>query len=330
MLDEEHKKLLDTIEGADRLVKEESDKVCSPHNGGTTTVQSHSRVVCETTLSRGDTSSTSSDSNSDDEFLSFVRGIDYKAVFSNCGAALAIASVDGRFMDCNEEFLRITEYSSEELLGASRRFSSKQGLPSGGVVTVMTSTHTSSPSKLSGGGEAAVPIKTEPVLSPSPPLPVTQDENNSSLSDGNNRPPSEIHMRKQTLSLFNLLGREDMEIVYSAMSRMLRSPSSFPPSNSLASGENSDGKTDSEGTLSSSSMPPSPSSDSLMRSAEEECSGNEGSTEGGRIQTPIADHWSGNVKHTRRKPRMLQFNISLVRTSDGRPKFFNCALSEVE
>jgi len=28
--------------------------------------------------------------------------------------------------------------------------------------------------------------------------------------------------------------------------------------------------------------------------------------------------------------RQLQLNISLVRTADGRPKFFNCALSEVE
>ena len=30
------------------------------------------------------------------------------------------------------------------------------------------------------------------------------------------------------------------------------------------------------------------------------------------------------------RARQLQLNISLVRTADGRPKFFNCALSEVE
>lgn len=41
-------------------------------------------------------------------------GIDYRKIFINIAIALAIASVDGRFVDCNDEFLH-------ELLGAGQR-----------------------------------------------------------------------------------------------------------------------------------------------------------------------------------------------------------------
>jgi hypothetical protein len=77
------------------------------------------------------------------------------------------------------------------------------------------------------------------------------------------------------------------------------------------------------------------------------------------MKNTTGDHWTGRVKHTRRKDHVvsvnsslylstaflkrnvntnlyvhafflqLQLNILLVRDMDGRPKFFNCALSEV-
>ena len=46
----------------------------------------------------------------------FARGIDYKCIFARCGVALAVASIDGRFLDCNKEFERLTCYQREELL----------------------------------------------------------------------------------------------------------------------------------------------------------------------------------------------------------------------
>jgi PAS domain-containing protein len=46
----------------------------------------------------------------------FVTNIDYKSVFGSCGVPLAVASIDGRFLDCNAEFLRLITYSREELL----------------------------------------------------------------------------------------------------------------------------------------------------------------------------------------------------------------------
>eukprot|EP00984_Skeletonema_dohrnii_P027953 scaffold17717_cov91-Skeletonema_dohrnii-CCMP3373.AAC.1 len=77
--------------------------------------------------------------------------------------------------------------------------------------------------------------------------------------------------------------------------------------------------------ISSSSSDPN-TSDSFLESM----SGNEAASgvDGDNFQRYTVDHWAGRVKHTRRKENSLQLNISLVRTDDGRPKFFNCALSE--
>ena len=53
--------------------------------------------------------------------LKFVHGIDYQKIFINSAIAIAIASVDGRFVDCNDEFLHLTDYTHEEFLGAGQR-----------------------------------------------------------------------------------------------------------------------------------------------------------------------------------------------------------------
>ena len=41
------------------------------------------------------------------------------------------------------------------------------------------------------------------------------------------------------------------------------------------------------------------------------------------------DHWSGIVTQSGRKDHRLRLNLTLVRSSDDRPKFFNCALSHL-
>lgn len=355
-LDEEHKKLLDTISRADQLVKSNhegtgNDVLGVPGVGSagnvvgnlvTTTVQTH-RIMENTSSNL----STSAHSN-DEEFLVFVQGIDYKSIFASCGVALAIASVDGRFVDCNEEFLRITNYTRGELLGEDPRLprnsllphpQAGSGSPRAGraagqqghqVVTVSTSTSANSSALTTAAAVAAAKTPDHTSSSHSP------------KSHIHNHPPTEITMRKQHhLSLFNLLGGEDMETVYTAMSRMLRAPELSIASNCLSS---SIGKDDSGGTSSSSSD--SFVKSDLTRSTEESgSSGNEVSNNssgvggapggdaeevGSNFSRYTVDHWTGRVKHTRRKNHMLQLNISLVRTADGRPKFFNCAIAEAE
>ncbi|KAL7528000.1 hypothetical protein ACHAXR_002225, partial [Thalassiosira sp. AJA248-18] len=389
-LDEEHQKLLDTISGADRLVNGSHGGgglgsssgggavlPSAPTSGGgnnigmTTTVQTHR--VMENTTANPNPSSSSSSSNlsisgnshsNDEEFLVFVQGIDYKSIFSSCGVALAIASVDGRFVDCNEEFLKITEYTRRELLGDNVLRQSRNNtcmLPhphadsgpprlGGGaaaaahpVVTVSTSTSANSTALTTAAAVAAAAAKT-------PDLHMSGGSSPNSL--GKNRPPPEIHIQKHHhLSLFNLLGGEDMERVYSAMSRMLRAPEpqkngpnggcSSSRNNNLCSNMSSMGKDYSCGTSSSSSD--SCVKSDLTRSTEESgssgnenVSNNDGSSPGvmsgegeGEVSRYTVDHWTGQVKHTRRKSHMLQLNISLVRTNDGRPKFFNCAVSRL-
>ena len=310
-LDEEHRKLIDTISGANRLA----------NGGGTTTVQSHNKVLGESATQ------SSSDSNTDEEFLIFLQGIDYKFIFKSCGVALAITSVDGRFVDCNEEFLRVTEYTRDELLGggkmtggvANSSNTSTSGATSptiGGLVTVYTTTSTNTSEMTTGAAAAAAGSAASHTPDHHPSFP--------------SRPPAEVHMHKKThLSLFNLLGREDMENVYAAMSRMLKAPNSesrYVSSSSRDASNSSSGKTSgkessakssskessgsSSGQGESSSMPRSSSSDSMLGSTTSS-SGNEVS--GDSISRYTVDHWSGKINHTRRKEQVVSNSELIVR-----------------
>lgn len=126
--------------------------------------------------------------------------------------------------------------------------------------------------------------------------------------------------------------------MYAAMSRMLRAPevpSVVPPSSSSTPESGTDGG---GGTLSA-AEDLYVTSDLTSSAVENSSIGNEvsiGEETGAYKNVKDAlnhtngDHWTGKVQHTRRKDHVLQMNISLVRNTDGRPKFFNCALSEVE
>lgn len=360
LLDEEHRKLLDTIAGADKLVKANGGGSLIPSLSGaatataaaiaskagsnnpilplsakgiipvtaattTPTLQTHEKTANDPPS----IASSSSLSNNDEEYLMFVKGIDYKSIFTNCGVALAIASVDGRFVDCNEEFLKVTNYTRTELLGDSPR---RTSLPHPQDDNSPPSSSSLKPNGQKQQGQAvtvsttASTNKSSPLLEAVKKTPDVPSSNSTCSHDSTSSPPptthstdgppKEIHMRKQHLSLFNLLGGKDMEAVYSAMSRMLRAPEHYSSSTAYESG----------GTSSSDSFV---KSDLTRSGAEESSSGNEGKREDA-ISRYTVDHWSGQVVHTRRKNHMLQLNISLVRTATGRPKFFNVSLSEVE
>ena len=169
-LDAEHKKLIETISKTNEIVNNQYVPASSrgDHSPGGMEINADSPDQALST------------EESDD--LVFARGIDYQTVFSSCGVPLAVASIDGRFMDCNSEFEKFTGYFREELLPHHNA----------GVVGPDTATSSSS----------ALPAEEVSVV-----------RNKHSTTSQKN------------LSLFNLLGKGDMEGVFVAMSVMLKSPS---------------------------------------------------------------------------------------------------------
>jgi PAS domain-containing protein len=101
LLDSEHKKLLETISKTNEAVN-------TPHYQTSTDG--------ETVVSNDLLSDVPSSLLLEDEHAVFVRGLDYRNVFLQCSIPLAVASIDGRFMDCNAEFESITGYVRDELL----------------------------------------------------------------------------------------------------------------------------------------------------------------------------------------------------------------------
>ena len=178
MLDGEHQKLIETISKTNEVV----NNPYYPNADGDAPMSSD-------LLSDAPTGSVL-----EDETAVFVQGLDYKNVFRQCGIALAIASIDGRFMDCNPEFETLTGYSRDELL----------------------------PGEELDSNEGPVEDTVAPSSAPSP-----DEAPSSSSSSGGNRggvPSTVTTTSKRNLSLFNLLARTDMEAVFLAMSKMLKQP----------------------------------------------------------------------------------------------------------
>jgi PAS domain-containing protein len=116
MLDTEHKNLVDTISRTNEMVNE-SYLPASATGGGGSSHSSDNKTDCDTSLNAQPDSAVSSGSDiyNDDEMV-FVRNVDYRCIFDRCGVPLAVASIDGRLLDCNDEFLKLTQYSRKELL----------------------------------------------------------------------------------------------------------------------------------------------------------------------------------------------------------------------
>lgn len=92
MLDTEHSKLIKTI-------RETNDMV----NSGTAPTSTDESVNVASTFESG----------SESEML-FVKGLDYQSVFDQCPAALGVAALDGRILECNMEFQTILGFPSRE------------------------------------------------------------------------------------------------------------------------------------------------------------------------------------------------------------------------
>jgi len=168
MLDIEHKKLVDTISRTNELANDQymSTSTTGANPPGTTTLEG---TTC---------------GSSDQKDAFYLSSIDYKSIFEKCGVPLAVLSIDGRFLECNAMFERLTGCTRDELL-PSQRIEADRACPS-----------SSSPYQV-----------TEPTT--------TNNKNNN--SNNGLGPPAPRNM-----SLFNLLCREHMEQVFMAMSEMLR------------------------------------------------------------------------------------------------------------
>jgi PAS domain-containing protein len=106
LLNAEHQKLISTIAKTGEVVN------ANKNNGDSVSTSSASQSISS---SNSSSKNSSSDQDADDHLV-FVKGLDYKSIFNCCGIALGIASVDGRFLDCNDQFLSISGYCRDELL----------------------------------------------------------------------------------------------------------------------------------------------------------------------------------------------------------------------
>jgi PAS domain len=86
----------------------------------TSTKASSSKDFVSSSSGSDDASNPSSGQDSEEEGLPAVKGINYKWIFDSCPFPVAIASIDGRFMEINKEFEELTGYSRKELLPLER------------------------------------------------------------------------------------------------------------------------------------------------------------------------------------------------------------------
>uniref|UniRef100_A0A7S3V6C6 BHLH domain-containing protein n=1 Tax=Chaetoceros debilis TaxID=122233 RepID=A0A7S3V6C6_9STRA len=226
LLDEEQKKMVETI-------TKSNDLVTKSQNGNQAVTSSSTSAYRDSSGRTGITGAQKS-SEEEDEIVMFVRGLDYRNIFSRIKIALCVTSIDGRLLACNDEFVHTCGLARETLVSSGIR-------------------------KPQEGNET-----------------------------------EEVQAGKSPLSLFNLMAREEMQLVFDAMSRMLKSPHQ------------------------------NESNRSQIHS----------STGGGEIlqnhsQYLKSDHWHCIISQCHNSSTKLQLNISLVRQEGRTPTFFNCALTSL-
>jgi PAS domain-containing protein len=201
LLDAEHKKLIDTISRTNEIANEPHLPESTTSSNGTLSRRNGSGLEAVSSISGR---SGSGISHYNEEELVFVRNVDYKSIFFRCGVPLAVATIDGRFLDCNVAFENVSGYKREEMIphdqptsrdtpDAVASLSSNDGHNSLLGLDVSTNAQKGSVSDMT-----------------------------SEATDGHK---SDAHSATKSLSLFNLLSRECMESVFLALSAMLKRPS---------------------------------------------------------------------------------------------------------
>lgn len=112
VLDEEKNKLVNTITQSNELVtKSQTGHSTTPSvDEGTETTSGHNIIP-----------NPKHTNSVDEEILVFVRGLDYKNIFSKIQIPLCVTSIDGILLDCNDEFARVCSLSRETLITSGLR-----------------------------------------------------------------------------------------------------------------------------------------------------------------------------------------------------------------
>jgi len=271
MLDMEHKNLLETITKTNEIVNDPYASNSGTSASSTTGGKRNSNdggIGADNTKPKSPGSNGVNNANGagdiyNDDELVFVRNVDYKCIFDKCGMPLAVASIDGRLMDCNQEFVKLTGYRREELL-PNEVHQNKQNVKEIGQQKCAIVADSVGSSFLSDSVFPDAPVSSS---------------SNIATSSSHNDPSPLFHSKNaeiRNFSLFNLLSRNNMEEVFVSLSEMLKQPPK---------------------------------------------------EENGAGSVPTADYWSGNVRLSRNTHLEMRINVSLVRSPQGRAKFFDCSLT---
>jgi len=274
MLDMEHKKLIDTISRTNEMVNESYLPTSAGGGGGS--IFSNDKIGSDSFLTAQPDSTVSSSGRHDiynDDELVFVRNVDYRCIFDRCGMPLAVASIDGRLLDCNEEFVKLTGYEHKELLPNKHQ---KQQTSAPIIADHVASTSSAYPDVPVSHSDSSISTATNSITEGkrSPP-----EQDHNSVQDDNivdDETVDENQAPAINFSLFDLLNRNHMEEVFMSLSEMLKRPPRE--------------KVGPEAIL-------------------------------------VDDHWWGNVYLNRSTQVEMRMTISLVRSPQGRAKFFDCSLT---
>ncbi len=204
MLDMEHKNLLDTITKTNEMVNEpytgNTGAAASSTAGDPNGSKPDAAVSGGNNNVNGVASGGQGDIYNDDELV-FVRNVDYKCIFERCGMPLAVASIDGRLMDCNQEFVKLTGYRREELLPNEPKQQKEQ------QNSATVDDESFSPNSIFPDGPTSSSSNA-----------VAKNSNTGSTTRSNK------NANLRNFSLFNLLSRDNMEQVFVSLSEMLKKP----------------------------------------------------------------------------------------------------------
>lgn len=140
----------------------------------------------------------------EDESISFVKGIDFKCIFDFCPVACSITSLDGRFLDCNEEFLSVTGFTRGELILKDNRH------------------HGSAFAGSSEYRKSTINVSV-PIVTYSSGI-INVNENDAKSCTSRPQSPGTVpeFSHERNKSLFNVLHRDNIEQLFCAMSEMLK------------------------------------------------------------------------------------------------------------
>ena len=193
LLDSEHSKILQTIVKTSELASNQY----MPTNSTDTPVLSNDLLTDSSRTCTSSPLQQQQQQQQQDEAMVMVNGIDYKSIFKSCPFASSLASIDGRFIDCNKEFEEVCGHSRHELLR--------------GEAELAEVNNNDNNKQQAAASSSAAAADNKP----------TTDDSASSISSiggGSSSSPSSA----RNMSLFNVLKRSDMERVFIAMSDMLK------------------------------------------------------------------------------------------------------------